>query len=178
MNTRRTFLTGLFVTAIAAPIRRVIAGEGLCCRMCSCNDGEKVCRLVCEEKKVQVVVWGMKCEDFCAPDPSCPDHEHCETICASTKPTDPCSAPKTFRWIHWQPASCGTVYTKKKLMKKTVTRTIPSYKWVVEDLCPSCQARCAQVTVPSGADVPTAPSLAGVPVLSYSSEKKNSPQGQ
>jgi hypothetical protein len=53
------------------------------------------------------------------------------------------------------------------LMKKTVTKTVPGYKWVVEDLCPSCQAKCAQLTVPPATEVPPAPQLAGVPVLPY-----------
>jgi hypothetical protein len=30
------------------------------------------------------------------------------------------------------------VHTKKKLMKKTVTKKVPSHKWVVEDLCDNC----------------------------------------
>ena len=169
MLTRRTILTSLAASVLSGQLSRVCFGEGLLrCRSCACsNNCETVCRLVCEEKKVQVVVWGIKHEEFCAPDPSCPDHDHCEEIRASTKPTDPCSVPKVFRWTHWTPAPCGTVYTKKKLMKKTVTKTVPSYKWVVEDLCPSCQAKCAQLAVPSGTEVPPAPQLAGVPVLPY-----------
>lgn len=168
MPSRRTFLTGLLAATVVAPIRRSWADGGLRCHLCSGQQGEKVCRLVCEEKKVQVVVWGVKCEEFCTPDPSCPDHEHCETICASVKPSDPCSAPKAFRWIHWQPAECGTVHTKKKLMKKTVTKTIPSYKWVVEDLCPACQTRCAQLAIPKDAEIPATPQLMGVVTLPFS----------
>lgn len=169
MHTRRTILTSLAATALTGPLSRIFAGEGLLqCRICSCsNNCEKVCRLICEEKKVQVVVWGAKCEEFCAPDPSCPDHDHCEEIHASTKPTDPCSVPKVFRWTHWTPAPCGTVYTKKKLMKKTVTKIVPGFKWVVEDLCPACQAQCAQLAVPTGALVPATPQLTGIPVIPY-----------
>ena len=42
---------------------------------------KKVCRLVCEEKKVEVVCWGCKCEDFCVPGPGCPTCEHCKCVC-------------------------------------------------------------------------------------------------
>ncbi len=119
---------------------------------------------------MQVVVWGIKHEDFCAPDPSCPDHDHCEEITpAPSRPIHAVSPRSSAGPIG--PGSCGSVYTKKKLMKKTVTKTIPSYKWVVEDLCPSCQAKCAQIAVPPGTEVPTAPQLAGVPVIPYATAK-------
>ena len=68
-------------------------------------------------------------------------------------------------WIHWTHGDCGTVYTKKKLMKKTVTKTVHSFKWVVEDLCQACQTRCAQMQIPAGTDLPPVPRLGGVPVL-------------
>jgi len=80
-------------------------------------------------------------------------------------PEAPCSQAKPLRWIHWCPGSCGTVYTKKKLMKKTVTKKVPSFKWVVEDLCSSCQQRCAQMEVPAGTELPPVPKVEGVPVL-------------
>ena len=137
------------------------------CRLCaSCDNCTKVCRLVYEEKKITTTCWGYKSEDFCAPGPSCPDHEHCETVCGSHGDAkSPCSAPKAFRWIHWHPGDCGTVYTKKKLMKKTVTKMVPSYKWVVEELCPACQSHCAQQQIPAGTELPPAPQQPGVPVI-------------
>ncbi len=35
-------------------------------------------------------------------------------------------------------------------MKKTVTTTVPSFKWVVEDLCAKCTASCERVSLPEG----------------------------
>ena len=167
-TSRRSILTGLFALAVAGPTARIFAGEGLL-RCCLCSDNRncsKVCRLVQEEKKITTTCWGYKCEDFCAPDPSCPDHEHCEMVCGNRGDAKAvCSQAKPLRWIHWCPGSCGTVYTKKKLMKKTVTKKVPSFKWVVEDLCPACQQRCAQQTLPAGTELPLAPKLEGVPVL-------------
>ncbi len=49
-------------------------------------------------------------------------------------------------------------------MKRTITKTVPGYKWVVESLCEPCQADCLQQTVPPGADVPPPPK-AGAKVL-------------
>ncbi|MEX2286530.1 MAG: hypothetical protein WD648_05520 [Planctomycetaceae bacterium] len=43
-------------------------------------------------------------------------------------------------------------------MKKTITRKVPGYKWVVEDLCPQCAANCAPDAAPAdGKGVPPAP---------------------
>ena len=50
-------------------------------------------------------------------------------------------------------------------MKKTVTKKVPGFKWVVEDLCPACQARCAQLEIPAGTEIPPAPQMEGVRVL-------------
>jgi hypothetical protein len=42
-------------------------------------------------------------------------------------------------------------------MKKVETRKIPSYKWVVEDLCSRCEATSPVVAVEPGAKVPPPP---------------------
>jgi hypothetical protein len=122
------------------------AAEG-CCAGCGCAvPCQKVCRLECGEKKVEVVCWGCKCEDFCIPCKSQCDSEHCETVCQNCGEgeADVCSKPKHFVWYDWCPG-CGSVHTKTKLMKKVETVTVPSYKWVVEDLCPQCAANAAAV---------------------------------
>lgn len=163
---RRTWLATLAASVWASASRPLFAGDNLVCGLCSCSCScQKVCRLVCEEKKITTTVWGVKCEEFCAPGPSDPGQEQCETIRASQKPGDPCSLPKVLRWTHWTPGHCGSVYTKQKLMKKTVTKMVPSYQWVVDDLCPACQTRCVQQMIPAGTEFPPAPSLAGVTLL-------------
>ncbi len=167
-NTRRSVLSSLFAIAIAGPTAHIFAGEGLLrCRLCSsCENCCKVCRLVKEDRKITTTCWGYKCEDFCAPDPSCPDHDHCEMVCQSKGDArEPCHCPKPLVWTHWIPGGCGTVYTKKKLMKKTVTKKVPSYKWVVEDLCAACQTKVAQIEIPAGTDLPPAPQVAGAKIL-------------
>ena len=57
------------------------------------------------------------------------------------------------------------MHTKKKLMKKTETVTVPSYKWVVEDLCDNCEANCGCAVVGPDDDVPPPPETAGAKLL-------------
>jgi hypothetical protein len=113
-----------------------LAAGDCCCAHCGCAcSGQKVCRLVCEEKKVDVICWGCKCEDFCVPGPSKPGCRHCECVCGDCSAPCDCTVPhaksKAFVWTDWVPG-CASIFTKKKLMQKIVTKTVPSYKWVVE----------------------------------------------
>jgi hypothetical protein len=128
---------------------RTAAAAGGCCK-CGCPQATKVCRLVCEEKKVQVTLWGVRDEDFCVPGPSKVGCRDCEVV-ADPKENDktPCYEPKKFSWTQWIPSGCPTMFTKQKLMKKVVTKTVPSYKWVVEDLCAECE-KAAEKVHPSG----------------------------
>ena len=147
---------GLVFAIVLGIVQRATA-EGGCCAHCGCQARcHKVCRLVCEEKKVTVTCWGCKCEDFCIPGHSKPCCQHCEEVCTEDAADcdAPCTHAKTFVWTEWIPG-CAKLHTKKKLMKKTVTKKVPSYKWVVEDLCCDCQARCDAAAVQS----PTVPGL-------------------
>jgi hypothetical protein len=101
--------------------------------------------LVCEEEKVEIVCWGCKCEDFCLPGPSKPSCKHCKCVCAECDEngdkTAICTKPKRFIWVNWLP-SYAKIYSRTKLMRKTVTVTVPSYRWVTEELCSRCAAVC------------------------------------
>jgi hypothetical protein len=147
-----------FGTASLAPSTR--AGIHGCAR-CGCDHGcQKVCRLVSEEKKVNVICWGCKCEDFCAPGHSHRDCKHCEEVCEDCEcgPDAVHTKPKPFVWYDWIPGCSKQIYTKKKLMKKTVEKKVPSFKWVVEDLCPRCLQRYEQAPPPpAGVPVPRPP---------------------
>jgi hypothetical protein len=113
---------------------------------------------VCEDKKVDVICWGAKCEEFCVPCHGKRCEEHCEIVCAECDcdPDTPTSKPKRFIWTEWLPTK-ATMYTRTKLMKKTITKTVPTYKWVVEELCPHCQARCEYASVGSDVELPPVP---------------------
>ena len=61
-------------------------------------------------------------------------------------------------------SSCGStgaqvtrVRTKKVLLKKEVKKKVPSYEWVIEDLCAKCSSECTSASVPAGTDVPPVP---------------------
>ena len=137
-----------------------------CCAHCGCSDAcQKVCRLVREDKKVTITCWGCKCEDFCDQGPSCRGCKNCEEVCQSTEKdaSGPCVAPKDFVWYEWIPGCSKGIYTKKKLMKKTVTKTVPSFKWVVEDLCAQCEEKSQDAVVPLGVKIPSPPPVGGQP---------------
>lgn len=138
----RAILQQLLLSALTMTAGTVAqAGDGRCAHCGAAGPCHKVCRLVCEDKKVSITCWGCETEDFCVPGPSKPGCRHCETVCdEDSDPQAPCAHPQKFVWTEWLPNCSAKMFTKHKLMKKTVTKTIPGYKWVVEDLCPQCQA--------------------------------------
>lgn len=152
-------------------VSRAQSGDLLCAGCGRTGSCQKICRLVCEEKKVQITCWGSQCEDFCLPGPSKPGCQHCELVCADdADPKSPCAKPKKFVWTDWIPTSCGKVHTKTKLMKRTVTKKVPSYKWVVEDLCAECESAKEVAGIPEGASIPPLP-LVDAKVLAVPSRR-------
>ncbi len=111
-------------------------------RCCQCGNDcgvRKVCRLVCEEKKVEEICYTCECEDYCLPPPShrgClhEDHICVETDCESCERSPRCR----IEWFDWTPKGCAKLRTRNKLVKYVVEKKVPSYKWVVEDLCDDC----------------------------------------
>jgi hypothetical protein len=157
MSQYSSFFIGLVIVSISLNSSDLSAGDG--CVRCGCTcPCQKTCRLVCEEKKVTVTCWGCQCEDFCLAGPGKRGCEHCEEVCAecTTQPNSVHAEPKPFVWFDWCPGN-AKMFTKQKLMKKTITKTVPSYKWVVEDLCAACQSENKSVDVPPGTRVPPPP---------------------
>ena len=109
---------------------------GDCCDDCGCDANCcKVCRLVPSTKKVTTPEYKCECEDFCVPGPSQ------RTVCH-----DECGRKK----IVYTP-TCAEVRTRKKLVKTENTKTVPTTKWVVENLCPKCAAHKADGPLSSDA---------------------------
>lgn len=147
----------LVLLAVTNFVQRAHAADG-CCDRCGCTDDcQKICRLVCEEKKITATCWGCKREDFCVNGRSIYAGQQCEYICDETDPKAPCTQPKKMVWGEWIPGGCAKVYTRSKLMKRTITKTVPSFKYVVEELCPQCEAACVVPEVPAGVEVPPPP---------------------
>ncbi len=130
--------------------------DGGCCDQCGCEaQCGKVCRLVCEEKTIEVKCFKCECKDFCVPGRSCRDCKQCKEVCNEECCCDPA---KKVAWYKWLP-NCATLRTKKVLMVKTVKVKVPSFKWVVEDLCGGCEAVAEGADVPKGSEVPPVPEV-------------------
>lgn len=115
------------------------AGDRRCARCGDGNNCSKVCRLVTEQKKITVTCWSKKEEEFCVPGRSQLALRHCEMVCDELDAKgELCAKPRKLVWNEWLPACDTKLFTKNKLLKKTVTKTVPSHKWVVEDLCEKC----------------------------------------
>jgi hypothetical protein len=159
---RRIPVWGLLLAILtAAPLVQVPAG-GLLCGHCQCSRPcNKVCRLVREDRKITTVCWGCQSEDFCVPAPATPRCEHCDIVCDDCydKGQKVCVEPRRIVWKNWIPGCSAEVHTKHKLMKKTVTKTVPSYKWVVVDLCAECQAGTRDADIEPGATIPPKPKV-------------------
>ena len=144
--------------AIAVPAS---AGVG-CCDRCGYTDSHKVCRLKCTYKEVKVTCWSSECKDFCVPGP-CPllcrdcdgrKGDSCDTCAgACDDGCADCGAGKRGAPRH------ARIRTKKSLRKKVVTKKVPIYEWVIEDLCGDCDARADTPTVPATAVIPKPPAV-------------------
>ncbi len=168
IQTRRMVLRSLIAASVYAGLPAVARASEGCCSHCGCSSNRcrKVCRLVSEDRKITTTCWGMECEDFCVPGPSTPECKHCEMVCKNG-PDDKqvCGQPKRLVWTSWRPGCGQEIHTKRKLMKKTVTKKVPSFKWVVEDLCVECTAKCEPISVPTGIKIPSPPNVVGTQVL-------------
>ena len=165
---RRSILWSLITTCGGLSVLRPVHAEDRCCAHCGCSGQRcrKVCRLVQEDKKITTTCWGMQCEDIVVPGPSTPDCRQSEVVCPKGPgDKDICAQQKRLVWMSWIPGCDPEIVTKRKLMKKTITKTVPSFKWVVEDACPQCIAAINPVIVPKGTKLPTAPEVDGALLL-------------
>ena len=98
----------------------------------------KVCKLVCETKKLTAIGYGNECKTICLPGPSRQGSKHCAACCGKCK-CDPCiccqeSAPKCeFCWRDWFACGCAKPRTVKVLTKWQAEKKICWYHWEVVD---------------------------------------------
>lgn len=168
----QTTSIGPLTTLIAvAGIMQLMSAFGSACELCCAQCGQaeaqtKVCRLVCEEKRITVTCWSCECEDFCLQGPNWPTCRHADVACEDDgECRDP--HPKLFIWSTWKPLTCPKLMTKKKLQKKIVSRKVPSYKWVVEDLCQACESDVEVTPVPKGVQIPPAPTVENAKIIGF-----------
>jgi len=123
----------IILALVAAPLLATAGHAHRSCHQCGCQRVCKVCKLVPDVKKVPKIVYDVECEDFCVPGPS----KKCGVRCVPD-----CDALHGCRKeIVWQPC-CGKVYTRKKLVKKTIIEEKPGFKCVVVVLCKGCGNGC------------------------------------
>lgn len=118
----------LLAPVIAWSVENSLGHSGQCSHCgCSC-ECQKVCRLICETKEVKKTCYTCKCEDFCVPGPS----QKCATTCG-------CGKCKECREAACVP-TVAYIKTKKIPVKHEEIIKKPSYRWVVEYVCPKCAA--------------------------------------
>ena len=113
----------------------------------------KVCKLVCETKKLTAIGYGNECKSICVPGPSRPGCKHCAVCCGECK-CDPCtccehSTPKCeFCWRDWFVCGCCRPRTVKVLTKWQAEKTICWYHWeVVDRSCCDCASQIGDADV-------------------------------
>jgi hypothetical protein len=167
---------GIVAMAVAVLVMAasMLRAGGTGCARCGCAECGKVCRLVCEEKELEVNCWDSKCEEFCVPGPcklGCKHSAPACTACGSGGADGSCesacdtcgggtcghgSAAQKFVWRDTIPG-CGKIFLQKKLLKKVEKKKVKTYKWVLEDLCGNCRHDCESTAVPADTPVPPVP---------------------
>jgi len=147
--TRSLKLAALLVIASYVGSTAAWACDGCC--QCGNNCGvRKVCRLVCEKKKIETVCYGCECEDYCLPNKACRGCLNSEAVCTGDCDKDCCAQGPLccLEWFDWSP-TCAKMFHRKKLTKYIVVKEVPSYKWKVEEVCNNC---CPDCGCDAGAD--------------------------
>jgi hypothetical protein len=116
---------------------------------------DKVCKLVCETKKLTAICYGNESKEICLPGPSRAGCKHCETCCGDCQcdPSASCqeSAPKCeFCWRDWFACGCATPRSVKVLTKYQAEKKICWYHWeVVDASCCDCVSRTGDAAPPA-----------------------------
>jgi hypothetical protein len=150
---KQTVLLILAVALVAGGLaRRTVASDLVfgCWNRPTCG---KVCKLVCEKKKLTVVGYGSKCETICVPGPSCRGSKHCAVECCGegagcacgpscgscSHACQPNQAKIEFCWRDWFARGCAKPRTVTKLTKYQAEKEICWFHWEVVDAV-SCGA--------------------------------------
>jgi len=107
----------------------------------------KVCKLVCDTKKLTAIGYANDCKTICLAPPSRCGCKWCACQCGECK-NDPCSccqatAPKfEFCWRDWFACGCARPKTIKVLTKYQCEKKIRWYHWEVVDIsCCDCVSK-------------------------------------
>jgi hypothetical protein len=114
----------------------------------------KVCRLVCETKKLTAICYGCECDEICIPGPSRPGCKHCAT-CGADADCGECDSSCTgcqghppaceFCWRDWFACGCAKPHPVRVLTKYQAEKEISWFHWQVVDAAScGCVADCGQ----------------------------------
>lgn len=151
-------------------LRTAIADE-FCLEMSRPACG-KVCKLVCETRRLTSIGYGSKCKSICLPDPSRAGCKH-GAICygkCDDKPGDCCPncQPKCeFCWRDWFACGCAQPRMVHVLTKYQAEKKICWYHWEVVDAA-CCD--CAEPTEAAGMPEKKAAKNAGRMIYKLSPE--------
>jgi hypothetical protein len=112
----------------------------------------KVCKLVCETKKIPGVGYGYECDTICIPHCSRVGCKHCDTTCCPQDDIEGCPPRIEFCWYDWFACGCAKPRSIKLLTKYQAEREVCSYRWEVVD------AACCDFTT-QGAGAPKNPTV-------------------
>jgi hypothetical protein len=114
----------------------------------------KVCKLVCDTKKLTSIGYGIECKSMCIPEPSRAGCKHCAVCYGKNdgKPCDGCSncPPKCeFCWRDWFACGCAQPRTVRVLTKYQAEKKICWYHWeVVDAACCDCVSQSGPAAAP------------------------------
>jgi hypothetical protein len=114
----------------------------------------KMCKLVCETKKLTDIGYGSECKEICLPGPSRAGCKHC-AVCYGKCAGDVCGdcqscQPKCeFCWRDWFACGCAQPRTVRVLTKYQAEKKICWYHWEVVD------AACCNCVIPGGTAGPS-----------------------
>jgi hypothetical protein len=124
----------------------------------------KVCKLVCETKKLTAICYANECKQICLPGCSRPGCKHCATCCGKCK-CEPCagceeSAPKCeFCWRDWFACGCPKPRSVKVLTKYQAEKKICWYHWeVVDASCCDCASQTGEAAGAGSLGIAQSPS--------------------
>lgn len=135
MTFTHKLLYAFVVCLVSAPLGALALDSlgGHCSHCGCCCECQKVCRMICETKEVKKITYSCKCEDFCVPGPS----QKCDTGCCN------CGHCKDCRERMYIPTA-AYIKTRKVPVKHEEVVKKPTYRFVVEYLCPTCAGKCAK----------------------------------
>ncbi len=151
------------------------SSQPACCEKSCGSCCGTTCKIVCEMKKIKKTVWAVECEQICVAEPNCDGcckskcgcNGCCEDGCCGDKCCDPCAALLNRPLVK---PKCCKVHCRKKLIKKTVTCEVPTYKCIIVPCSSACGECCDDHEAQAPKQEKSAIKAAPLPPLSLKTE--------